>query len=365
VKSHSAPGLSKRHPNTFDFLRLVAAVAVVLAHSQDLLGTNEAWRAIAWPIQGVEIFFVISGMLVFKSAENSLRLSGGFREYARNRWLRVAPAILSFALILPVILAVLTEITWVDLMSLDILIWLGSALVLAPNHNPEVFAATGFGNVNAHLYTIPAEVSYYVLVPFLIWIAGRCGFGRMLLIALPVAVAAPAVAHSIQFGIIPRILDHTFLELFAYFLAGVFWARYWKLAPKHWTLFLGSLVVLIGLRLLLADVELYRMFQPVILSIPLSYAVVWFGYKGPGFLSKVTEKIGDLSFGTYIWHVPVIYLFLYWGLDGAWWVTPAVLFFSLAVASVSWRFVEQPFLRRKRVSERVVETGESIPGAAT
>lgn len=348
-----------RHANTFDFLRLVAATVVVIAHAQDNLDSPFLWNA-SWIVDGVAMFFVMSGMLVFRSAERSVEVTGGFREYARNRFLRVAPAIYAFALALPLIFVVLTDIRFRDLLSLDSVVWLATSAALAPNSHPAIYDGIGTGDINGHLYTIPAEVSFYVLVPFLIWFARRWSFNRMLLLALPVAVVAPIIANTTT-GLIPRLFDHTFLELFAYFLVGVVWARYWDRAPKQWWIFALSLAAYVAVKVGASGTAIDKLMHPVLIAIPLSYCLIWFGYRGPKVLAGLTNRIGDISFGTYIWHVPVMVLFAEYGWTRDWWVVPGVVLGGWLMGGLSWWLVEKRFLRRKRVSERVAETGHVVP----
>lgn len=348
-----------KHGNTFDFLRLLAATVVVIAHAQHDLHSPFLWNA-SWLVDGVAMFFVMSGMLVYRSGGRSLAATDSFREYARNRYLRIAPAIYVFALTLPLIFVALTDIRLRDLLSLDSIAWLATSAVLAPNWHPAIYDNIGTGNVNGHLYTIPAEVSYYVVVPLLIWVARRWGFNRMLLLAAPVAVAAPILAATTT-GIAPRLLDHSFLGLFAYFLVGAFWARYWERAPKQSWLFALSAAAYLAVKIGLAGTQADRLLHPVLIAVPLSYCLIWFGYRGPMVLAGLTNRIGDISFGTYIWHVPLIVLFADHGLVSAWWVVPAVVLGAWALGSASWWLVERRFLLRKRVSERVAETGHLVP----
>lgn len=345
--------------NTFDFLRLLAATAVVIAHSKKYLGAS----FLAGPadvIDGVAVFFVISGLFVYRSAERTRSVTGGWLEFLRNRFLRIAPALYAYTIVFAALLVVLGVIGIGALLTKGVFLWFGGTLFFVPNHDPSVLGAFGTGNLNPSLYTIPAEVSFYIIVPVLYLLARRIGFNRMLLTLLPLAIAGPLVAHEAG-GTLQTLLQHTFLVGLAYFGMGVLWSRYWERAPRHWLWFLGAAATYVALREVTprsGDLGLY----PVLTAPFLSYAVVWFGYSGFAFLHRFTETIGDLSFGTFIWHMPVINYFLWKGWTGDWWLVPCVLGISSSFALASWWSIERPALLHKRVSERVAETGEKVPG---
>jgi peptidoglycan/LPS O-acetylase OafA/YrhL len=68
---------------------------------------------------------------------------------------------------------------------------------------------------------------------------------------------------------------------------------------------------------------------------------------------------GRVSYGVYLWHLP-LYAMLGWKLG---------ILVTLAVAALSYRYVEQPFLRRKRraaptINQPLVDVRKSIIGNA-
>ena len=75
--------------------------------------------------------------------------------------------------------------------------------------------------------------------------------------------------------------------------------------------------------------------------------------------SRVLVYLGLISYGLYLWHLPVYKLF-YYQLDGLPWGVVAFLAIgsSLLLASLSYRFVEQPFLRKRHGGESAVAQGQ-------
>lgn len=341
-----------RRENNLDFLRLFAASVVVLAHSQADYDTRFLWNG-SELFDGIGMFFIMSGMLVYRSAESTHARTGRWRDFFWNRYLRVAPGVYAFAVIAPLVMVAVGAISIMSLFRFQIVVWLGSSLVLLPNFHPDIWSHVGSGVINGQLYTIPAEVSFYVIVPVLVLAAQRFGFARMLfaftLLTLAIAIAASLVGHSAE-----AVSHHTFIERGGYFAAGMFWAKYRGRVPENWWLFAAACAVYLAVKVPSLQVHFLGPTEPWVNAIPLSYMVVFFGFHGPKVFGRLTSRVGDLSYGTYIWHVLLINLLLWSGLEGQWWLVPLTLVIAWGIAWISWRAVEQPGLRLKRVSSRAV-----------
>ncbi len=339
-----------RNENTFDFLRLFAASVVVIAHAQFELGTEVLWNG-SQLFDGIGIFFVLSGFLIWQSAERTFDKTGSWNAYFTNRALRILPALYVFAVAMPVVLSALGAMPWSSLFTMDMFVWLGSAFFLLPAYDPHIWASIGTGNMNGHLYTIPAEVSFYIVVPALVYVSRCWGFKWVVAVMAACAFIGPVVG-ALTDGWPETFVHFTFLERGAYFLAGVVWARYWNRFRNSGLIALVAFAIYAALKVFGPGHDWYSMFQPVLLALPLSYWVIWFGFNGPKALGRLVTKIGDLSYGTYIWHVLILQLLVWQGWVGNWWQVFAVLAISLMVAQVSWRFVEKPALKLKRISSR-------------
>jgi peptidoglycan/LPS O-acetylase OafA/YrhL len=69
----------------------------------------------------------------------------------------------------------------------------------------------------------------------------------------------------------------------------------------------------------------------------------------------------DLSYGTYLYHVPILLTLKFAGLSlGLWW-WPVVLGLTLAVAAASWLAIERPALQLKTVTDRWLSPGKTTP----
>ena len=299
------------------------------------------------------MFFIMSGMLVYKSGVSSYGRTGRWRDFFLNRFLRIAPGIYSFAVLAPLVLVLFGAISFASLFDFDMVIWLGSSLFLLPNYDPSIWANVGDGVINGHLYTIPAEVSFYLVVPALVLLARRWGFNLVLVAMMAIGIIGPLIGY-LAGGTLESVIHHTFIERAAFFGAGMFWAKYWGKVPVRAWLVAVVAAAYIVVKVFSLSTNVVEPLEPFLISIPLSYLVVVIGYKGPKALGRLTRKVGDLSFGTYIWHVLIIQLFIWGGWTGEWWLVPVVLILAWIAAFISWRLIEKPALSLKRVTTHPV-----------
>jgi peptidoglycan/LPS O-acetylase OafA/YrhL len=348
-------------PNIFDFLRLIAAGTVLIGHTNSELGTNVGWGVFGL-VDGVPMFFIMSGMLVYASAEKIANTTGKWWHFFANRYLRVAPAIYAFAVLVPVLLALIGAVTWRSLVQFDLVVWLGSSLLLLPNYDPMIWSDVGTGVMNGPLYTIPAEVSFYLVVPILVLAARRFGFWRMIACMFAVSLVGAFFANQGD-PLTIAVLHHTFLERAGCFTAGIILSKYATRIPLRWTLMLAATAAYLVLQIFGPGNFIYGAFKPVLIAAPLAYMILFAGLRGPKGLQTLTRKVGDLSYGTYIWHYFVINVFIWFSLDGPV-ATIGVLIVTLGLAAASWFGLERRALKLKPVTLRS-EPQPSAPSNST
>lgn len=363
--------------NCFDFIRLIAAVSVVVAHGvrhldAPFLGISPGADVLHGGKEGVRVFFILSGMLVFMSALRCLELGRPIRSFFANRFLRVAPAIYAYATAVSLLLVAIGAISARSLISKTYLAWLAGNVVLYPLYFPPEHRSIGVGVLNGSLWTIPVEVMFYLVVPSLAWLWWKGRLRAVWWILGATVLAATVVldqvqrAHPAWFGSGGEDEALWFKIYFAalppwlyWFALGILWFFMWERAPKAIGWFLGSCAAYIGLAFVWYEaLAPLGAFREIAYGIPLSYATVWFGFKGPAILRDLS-KIGDLSYGVYIWHMVVVNLMLFEGLDRSWPKTvlvPFAIAATLLVAWLSWWLVERPALRRKPYSVRAPNT---------
>lgn len=360
--------------NTFDFLRLFAALAVVVGHATTHLKISFLWVDPGdrwWFRDGVPLFFILSGYLVYRSCQRCIDGNRPIWHFYLNRLLRVAPAIYAYIFVTLVLLLMTGVLTVGSLSSFPIIGWLVSTFALMPVYHPSTLESFGVGVINGSLWTIPVESSFYAALPLAALVAHKFGFGRMMIALSSVALLGLLVNWvfrvTLSESLISKLYDVTFLPHLVFFATGIFWSRHWHRAPKRVAIFVASLIAYITVRFGLADLyaghdELVTVFW----TIPLSYAVLWFGHFGPKALSALTDRLGDLSYSVYIWHMIVINFVIHFDMveDRDWiWDTLSVLgviMLSMTIAYASWHLVEKQALKLKPYTSRPTNMSSAV-----
>ena len=341
-----------------DGVRAVAILGVVAFHYHDTLPTRGGFL-------GVQLFFVLSGFLITSILASEFENARTIRFrafYLRRAW-RLLPAL---ALVLiPVALYALT---------------LGEPVRTATFH--EIAATVGYSDnwfqafskppqtLMGHAWSLSVEEQFYVLWPALLLFAlRRRGRRGAFLLAVGIAVAA-AIVRAVEYegGLSVRYVYDS-LEgrtdglLIGAALALV--ARRWRPHPALFVAacaYIAASLVLAqdGAFLYVAGLSLFSLATAVLIAGVLH---------GDGRVRRLLESgplvwLGLRSYGVYLWQQP-IYLALRDHLGGV--VGPVIVAFplTLAVAALSYRYVEQPLLRhaRRRRKSRVL-AAETAPATA-
>jgi peptidoglycan/LPS O-acetylase OafA/YrhL len=308
--------------NSFDLLRLLAAVSVLYFHVYPLTGRPiPTLFATNYGELGVAVFFVVSGYLVTAS----WRRSAGIGDYLKKRLLRIEPAlVVSLAVTALVLGAFATTLPLADYFRTP-QVWLyiaRNALLYPVTYDlPGVFAHNPFPHaVNGSLWTLRLEFSCYLALALL----GLC---RVL---TPKVVAGLAVVAAVAFVVL-RLLRPDLLTQDIFRLA--------ELAALNGFLFLGG-----------AWLQLRDRPPPlwlVVVSVPLLFTPLWL-LGLPAIVialgSLRSPKLpADISYGLYIYAFPLQQILAAAGWLNVWTALAATLPFAIA----SWFLVEKPALRLK------------------
>lgn len=359
--------------NNFDLIRLVAALEVAVRHCYVHLVSERLPAWLEYPLSlvpGVPIFFFLSGYLISRAWERSPSTS----DYFRNRALRLFPALWACVALSVVILFASGYLATVQWSPLGITAWIACQGTVVQFWNPGFLREFGTGAVNGSLWSISVEIQFYVATCVAYTLLRRLSPVR-----ITIALAVLAVAFSLfnvfgglieeQLVTLPRgeLLQKaykvTLLPWFFMFLLGA-------VAQRTSGLFVPALiqyrwsVVAMYVGALLLDFHAWGM--PTGNEIP-AYLVPLMGcmvltaaYWRPGIAERLLRR-NDISYGVYIHHMPLVNLLLYLGATGpggSFWLA---LTGTLALATLSWRFVERPFLRRKRSALRSVSASPAVP----
>lgn len=337
--------------NNFNLIRIIAAFAVLVTHSFALAEgtpTAEPWRDTIGMTMGaiaVDIFFLTSGFLV----SGSLLRGGGLLTYFRSRILRIYPGL--FMMLFVTVFAVFPLIGSLAVADYfrNFRVWIyllktGSLLLGVGTSLPGVFANNPIGDlVNGSLWSMPHEVRLYVLLAGVWWICTKINQERVQSlgrIALGIAVTAGA------YLIFSRLMlgeDRTTSRLIFMFFTGVAFQTYKEKIRING----NAIAILSGLILAAIIWGNHKLFYALYV-IALPWVLFFAAFvRSPIFANY--NKIGDYSYGVYIYAWPIQQLLL-WAYAGM--SAHALLGYSaglsLVCAILSWHFVESPALRLKR-----------------
>ena len=318
-----------------DGLRAIAIVLVVVSHSK-------APHVLIFGSEGVAMFFVLSGFLITTLLLDERDATGSYsigRFYVR-RFLRLMPALwAAVALAVSAELAVHGGIAdWALILGA---ITYTSNFVMMDGTWPHATPLT-------QTWSLGIEEQFYLLWPLALLLAARFP-KRWAVLTLAWASVLSAwltivVFHSgstdghYYFGLdvrLNQLLGGAALAVALRFTTNRNVSQWWALP---------SIVAVVA-------VGAYRptFFIAVIVAVLIIPALYVASHSDAGWLStRPMVCIGRRSYGLYLYHVPIRYLIL--GLFPAaawWWAGPLTLALGLAVADVSYRWLESPFLRLK------------------
>jgi peptidoglycan/LPS O-acetylase OafA/YrhL len=341
--------------NNFDLIRLIAATQVVVSHMVALLDLGSPWveiaRAVA-VIPGVPVFFFVSGFLILQSWDNSR--DNRVRNFVTNRVLRLYPALwVCFAAsVASVVVSGYFLTTRVPVSTF--VIWVGCQLSVVQFFNPQFMRGYGAGVLNGSLWTIVVELQFYALTPLLGWFLAKRKWLSLPFLAVLAIVNFTASEFGAPSTLALKLLSVSFVPWIFMFAFG---AYLWRNDELRIRVLKTPVLVLISVFAVLYYFSVQfesgegNLINPL-LFMALGCLVLKAAYIRPDFSSRLL-KSNDISYGVYIYHMPVINFVLYAG-GGMLLAAPTVLLVTALLATLSWRFVERPALRLKKYALRTV-----------
>ncbi len=344
--------------NNFDLIRLLAAAQVVAHHGIDHLGLDRHGGmvgAMATAIRyfpGVPIFFFVSGFLISKSYESS----PGVLEFARNRVLRIYPALIVCTVLSVAAVFALGYLPRPDAAPPRLALWVLAQMSIVQFYNPDFMRGFGVGVLNGSLWTITVELQFYLVTPLLYAALGlkrRPGTLPLLLLALALLVPNLGYWHADPEqhpGTLLKLFGVSFLPWYTMFLVGVLAQRNFDrlhawLAGR--ALLAG--VVYLGATQFAVQVLGWGASNDIhpVLYVLLAAFVFSLAYSWPGTAERLLHR-QDISYGVYIYHMPCINVLLYLGMRGHAHALGITYLAVAVMATMSWVWVERPCLSMKR-----------------
>lgn len=341
--------------NNFDLIRLFAATQVAILHTAGYMGSEEMSSPLfefLGLFPGVPIFFFVSGFLITRSFERNSAL----REYTRNRVLRIFPALHVCVLLNILFVAGTGYFAVHGVTALQILELYAAKTTFLQFYNPDFMRGFGDGVLNGSLWTICVELQFYFLVPIIYALAVTENRQRTLAV-LGAALVMSLVCNRVLYWseaeyratTLWKLARVSFLPWIYMFIAGM-------LAQRHFQSLIGWLgskwkwaipVLYVGLASVVGQ-QGGRLDNGVgpLLFFPLAAAVIVFAYSNVSLASR-TLSGNDISYGIYIYHMPIVNMFLFYGGLGTFRVIE-VSVLTVVFSAASWLLIERPALRRKK-----------------
>lgn len=297
--------MSTRYP-LFDVFRLVLALDVVRRH----LFWNEPLGMKLIP--SVPLFLAISGFLVLESYQRS----SSWKDFARRRALRVLPAFLASLLLVFLLFGA-------DQIAPILINWITGGFSSDSNRNGAV-------------WSLGWEEVHYTLLGVL-FALGAYRNTRVAWIGLAASSLFMIVVHPIAAYRIGRPL-----ALPVAFFVGNLWCigreHLKKLGPPMLGAFLAILAIRLAFPLTITNLNFWTGVNLLIATAAGSFAMLW---AATTFRPNL-PRFPDLSYGCYLYHVPLIGWLRMEKLS-LWWLALALPVTCL----VSWYLIEAPALRLK------------------
>lgn len=372
------------HFPLIDLLRGFAAISVVIYHIIEHFSWKAfpaegilSWFRIGW--MGVDLFFVISGLVIGLAAFSGIDKSGpqGFRmDFIRRRIARIVP--LHYLTMLVFVAFIMPELIFQGF-------WSNLLAHLFFLHN--LFPAF-HGAINGSNWSLGTEMQFYALMvvvsPWLyvtrIWkvlfaflmVAWAWRLGTVWLVQpdamgpfkiFLVSTQLPGMLDEFAIGIVMaklfrsdlghRIFDYcqklpvalcvcAIAAAVFYLMLSIYWkhASFWDI-PVMVVLFRTFIAVSFGLIIFAAcvitpGVQIKRLLWP------LTY-------------------LGEISFGIYLWHLPVLLSLKRLNWLSYEQVVVLALVLTITLASVSWHFFERPLMQKYARSSKKVSVQEPVP----
>jgi peptidoglycan/LPS O-acetylase OafA/YrhL len=316
-----------------DGLRALAVSGVLFLHAQMLTPTPFLAPLAHYGQLGVQLFFFLSGYIIYMAWERGGTGVGGFYW---NRIARIAP--------LYYLMLVLTYIFgWSmspDELNTENFVW-------------HLFFAQGFSGSYAYagispMWSLTSEIAFYLVFPFLRGLSTR---------TLLVFFAASFLFGDVDTGLAywltgSTLLSATPLGAAKYMLAGMIVYRHRELFAQGWMValsgvFAAAMAVLIAATFMGSELPAELPRSTILLFACPFMMFAQFSVFKIALENKIARHLGLTSYSIYLWQLPIIQELEKFGFKADLLTLTAIV---VAVGTISYLAVERPFLTWFRAS---------------
>jgi peptidoglycan/LPS O-acetylase OafA/YrhL len=243
------------------------------------------------------------------------------KRYFYNRFLRIYPALWICAIFTLITLFIFKEVSFGQLFSKDIILWFFAEITMFQFYTPDILRTWGVSAPNGSLWTIPVEIEFYILIPLIFLIIKKIPLifkfiSLFILSYLINRLISPFIGLPSETIFIKLIKSSLFPHLFNFIIGSVLY-YWWDNIKKYienkalfWILSYICYIVLFEFVLKLYNPSYYPNIFGLISTILLSLTVVSLAFTSRGLTKKIL-KGNDISYGIYIYHMPVINIFVH------------------------------------------------------
>jgi peptidoglycan/LPS O-acetylase OafA/YrhL len=321
---------------TFDVLRFFAAALIVFHHWKTYLILPSRWRE--WLDRlttfqfGVDLFFIISGFIIFHVYSNKLTSLLPYLKYMRRRFARLYPLHLLTLLLVVVLGYAFHDFTVHPVLYRTGAFWANLFMVSAWWPHTQL-------SFNFAAWSISVEIFCYIVFPLVLWIGRR---NLSLITVAPLCISILLIK--------PRFLNgfdaFPLLRGFVAFTFGIGLYSIRTRLPR--ILAPGSVLIALFVLLIVlseAGIDPGRLYVfPYLIAVTAAAADV---HRSISNSARLLAPLGQLTYSIYMWHIPVAYLFYL--LPGITQFAPlhnaligVNLFVLMAISYTSLRWIETP-----------------------
>ena len=296
---------------TFDFLRFVAAVFMVLHHYQQLVGVYFQEGINFCSETGtftfaylVEFFFILSGLLAVKYIKY-IQEGLAFKDFFQKKYVRLFPLMAASAVVYEVLIYLfgffnVQEFHW--MFSLDINIW-GTVITAL-----GIQAGGAFANpqINNPLWYVSVLLLCYILLYVVVRVGKKKNINVGYLVIFMIFLAVGIRTYGIAFPFFNVQSAKGYIPFFFGVLIGMFFENR---DSKKKEVVVSILVITILLMLIIfqydnvesnIDYVMTFLFYPALITIFNSATAKKI------FSFKIFHILGNISYGMFVWHVDLI-----------------------------------------------------------
>jgi peptidoglycan/LPS O-acetylase OafA/YrhL len=346
--------MSITYRKEIDGLRAIAVFSVIANHI-NLSGFNGGFI-------GVDIFFVISGFLIFQIIyKEKINNQFSFVKFYERRARRILPALF--------FMAVITSLaSYFVLLPKDLKYFGKSLVAVALMCSNMVFPGqSGYFDPDSnlrpllHTWSLGVEEQFYLLFPALVMLLWKHSIKFQSLIYLSIAIGSLAYADHEAY-ISPEVnffmLSSRLWELLVGVMAAILFLsnKEWINTHKN----IGSTFSLLGILSIFSAVLFFNENLPypsIFTLLPTlgTLMVLIFAsdqnFTGKYLSNKLFAWLGLSSYSAYLWHQPIFAIAKYQSSsDFPLWVQVLLIGFVLIVGHLSFIFIEQPTRHRVNIS---------------